>query len=91
MPPDAASPEEAKEHGHLVRISVNNRAVEVMGPSTTGAAIKTAAIVAGLPIKPDFVLIEERPNGDDKTIGDDDPVTVNEHSKFTAVAPDDNS
>jgi len=91
VPPEAASPADAKEHGHLIRISVNNRPVEVLGPRTTGATIKDAAIAAGLPIKPDFVLIEERPNGDDKTIGDDDPVTVNEHSKFTAVAPDDNS
>lgn len=90
-PPDAHAAAPASTHEHLVQIHVNNRPVQVLGPKTTGAAIKAAAIKAGLPIKPDFILIEERPNGDDKTIGDNDSVTVNPQSKFTAVAPDDNS
>lgn len=91
LPSDSTAADHTTTHAHLVQIHVNNRAVEVLGPKTTGAAIKAAAITAGLPIQPDFVLIEERPNGDDLTIGDLDPVTVNPQSKFTAVAPDDNS
>lgn len=91
VPPDIHMADQANTHQHLVQIHVNNRLVDVLGPRTTGAAIKAAAIKAGLSIEPDFVLIEERPNGDDKTIGDNDPITVNQHSKFTAVAPDDNS
>jgi hypothetical protein len=91
VPLESGAADQAITQEHLVEIHVNNRAVEVLGPKTTGAAIKAAAINAGLPIKPDFVLIEERPNGDGETIGDDDPVTVNPQSKFIAVAPDDNS
>lgn len=76
---------------HTVVVTVNNRSVSVSGPKATGLQIKTAAKAAGLPIEMDFVLSEDLPNGDDKVIGDNDTVTVNKTSKFTAIAPDDNS
>lgn len=90
-PLDSRAAGDATTHDHVVQVHVNNRPVDIPGPKTTGASVKAAAIMAGLPIKADFILIEERPNSDDKTIGDHDPVTVNKQSKFTAVAPDDNS
>lgn len=76
---------------HTVIIHVNNKAVEVPAPKATGGQIKEAAIAQGLSIKLDFVLSEERPNGDTEIVGDNDYVTVNPQSKFVAIAPDDNS
>lgn len=86
---------EEGQHGrgprHRVTIKVNNKPVEVDGPRLTGREIKEAAIAQGVEIELDFVLSQELPNGEKKVIGDDDPVTVNKNSKFTAVADDDNS
>ncbi len=74
----------------LVEIIVNERAVRVPH-ETTGLGIKEAAIAQGIPIKLDFILSEERPNGQDKIIGDNDDVKVHHGSRFLAVNPDDNS
>lgn len=76
---------------HPVTISVNDQAVQVEGPKTTGLAIKQAAVTQGVGIGLDFVLSEERPNGKTRIVGDQDPVVVNPQSRFVAVAPDDNS
>ena len=76
---------------HEVTISVNERPVTVEGPRITGREIKMAAIAQGVPIQADFVLTEERPHGPGRVIGDDDVVTVHPGSRFTAIAPDDNS
>ncbi len=80
---------EAKQHH--VEISVNGKAVRILGPRTTGLAIKQAAIAQGVSIQLDFVLSEEIGERRTKVIGDSDEVTVHPHSKFIAVAPDDNS
>lgn len=77
--------------GHHVTITVNNKPVVIDGPRVTGLEIKEAAIAQGVEIGLDFVLSEELPNGETRVVGDDDPVTVTKHSKFTAVAGDDNS
>jgi len=42
-------------------------------------------------IELNFVLSEERPNGNDRIIGDDEKVNAHPNSRFLAVAPDDNS
>jgi hypothetical protein len=42
-------------------------------------------------IQLDFVLSEEIGDRRTKVIGDKDEITVHPHSKFIAVAPDDNS
>lgn len=76
---------------HTVEVQVNNRPVTVMAPKVTGRQIKQAAILAGLPIRIDFVLSHLLPNDRAEIVGDDDEVTVNKTSRFTAVAPDDNS
>jgi cell division protein ZapA (FtsZ GTPase activity inhibitor) len=83
--------EELREERHPVTISVNGRPVNIEGPRDTGAEIKAAAIVQGVPIQPDFILSEELPDHRTKVISDSDIVTVTEHSRFVAVAPDDNS
>lgn len=77
--------------GRTVTISVNEQPVTLTGDSATGAEIKAAAISQGVHIQPNFVLQEELPNGTSKIIGDEDPVHLREHLRFTAIAPDDNS
>lgn len=76
---------------HTVTLMVNERPVPIEGPRVTGLQIKEAAIAAGLPITVDFMLTEELANGRSKVVGDADVVTVNKHSRFDAVAGDDNS
>ena len=73
-----------------VVIHVNERPVTVPH-RLTGLEIKEAAIAQGVPIQLDFVLSEELNDRRTKIIGDSDTVSVNEHSRFVAVAPDDNS
>lgn len=89
--PDAAPHDGRGPNPHTVTVMVNNRAVVIPAPKATGREIKEAAISSGLPIKLDFVLSEERPNGDTDIVGDLDTVTANPRSRFVAIAPDDNS
>lgn len=76
---------------HLVEITVNGKVVRVDGPKASGLEIKEAAIAQGVSIQLDFVLSEEIGDRRTKVIGDKDEITVHPHSKFIAVAPDDNS
>jgi hypothetical protein len=81
------------EHGqsHTVVVHVNEQPVEIPAPNATGLEIKQAAVNAQLPVQVDFVLSEERHNGDARIVGDTDVVTVNKESRFLLVPPDDNS
>jgi Multiubiquitin len=76
---------------HLITITVNEKPFEIEGPKATGLQIKQAAIAQGVKIELSFVLSEELPNRKTRIVGDTDVVTVNKHSRFVAVAPDDNS
>lgn len=80
-----------KDEKHEVTITVNEQPVKLHGGTATGAQIKAAAISQGVHIQQNFVLQEELPNGTSKIIGDDDPVHLRKHLRFTALAPDDNS
>lgn len=75
---------------YLVVIHVNELPVRTP-QRVTGLEIKQAAISQGVPIQADFVLSEELSDHKTKIVGDQDVVHVNEHSRFVAVAPDDNS
>jgi hypothetical protein len=78
--------------GPQTEIHVNNKPVLVDGPRLTGLEIKQAAIAQNVAIELDFLLSEDGEHGKPgQNIGDGDVVTVNKHSRFTAVAPDDNS
>jgi Multiubiquitin len=77
--------------GHQVTVTVNNKPVVLTGPRVTGLQIKEAAVAQGVPIQLDFLLSEHLPNGEVRIVGDNDEVKVHKHSKFTAVAGDDNS
>ncbi len=81
----------AKGHEHIVTVFVNEQPVKLDKGIATGAVIKSAAIAQGVLIQQSFVLQEELPNGTSKIIGDNDPVNLHEHLRFTAIAPDDNS
>lgn len=72
-------------------IEVNERPVLVHENRMAVLALKQTAIQQGVPIQVDFVVSEEQPNGRPKILADDDIVTLNKHSKFHAVSPDDNS
>lgn len=82
-------------HGHAnhqkIVITVNEQPVTMNDKSVNGAQIKAAAIAQGVLIKPNFVLQEELPNGTGRVVGDEDPVHLRPHMKFTAIQPDDNS
>lgn len=78
-------------HQHLVTIHVNTKPVRISGPKADGLEIKEAAIAQGVNIKADFILSEELPDGRTRIVGDKDSVTINNESKFRAVADDDNS
>jgi hypothetical protein len=83
--------EQRAKGGHEVVITVNEKPVTVIGPKVTGLQIKEAAVAQAVQIGLDFQLSEELPNGRTRIVGDTDTVTVNKHSKFDAVAGDDNS
>jgi Multiubiquitin len=76
---------------HQVEILVNERMVKIEGPRATGLQIKQAAIAHGVPIQLDFVLSEELGERKSRVVGDHQEVAVTDHSRFIAVAPDDNS
>jgi hypothetical protein len=80
------------EKGHSVEIHVNTKPVEVQGPKLTGLEVKAAAIAQGVEIQEDFLLTLEAHEGKPaKIVVDDETVTVNKHSKFTANDGDDDS
>jgi hypothetical protein len=74
-----------------VEIIVNEKPVPIEKGTRTGLEIKQAAINKGLPIKLDFLLSLDEPNGQSKTIRDTDSIKVHTGQVFTAVADDDNS
>jgi hypothetical protein len=72
-------------------ISVNFKPVRMNVRTATGMQVKEAAITQGVNIRPDFVLIEDKGNGQRKIIGDSDEVHLHPGSKFEAIPHDDNS
>jgi hypothetical protein len=76
----------------IITIHVNgpHHPVRVEGRHQTGLSIKEAAISQGVKIKLDFILLEVG-HGPSRPIKDDEPVEVNDHSKFDAIPDDDHS
>jgi hypothetical protein len=87
----AVPAQETTTRGHLITITVNEKPVRIDGPKATGLEIKQAAIAAGVQIEVSFQLSEELPGNHTRIVGDTDEVRLNKHSRFTAVADDDNS
>lgn len=87
---------ETKSHGHgphpdPVRIAVNEQYVDMPDKHASGAEIKQAAISAGVPIQPDFVLSEVRANGEQKIVPDNKHLSLKDGDEFWAIPGDDNS
>ena len=80
-----------KRREHEVELIVNNKPVLIEKGERTGREIKEACIAASLPIKADFLLSLDDPDGKGQSIGDTDRVKVRTGQRFTAVADDDNS
>ena len=88
----AAGREQARPgHRDRVKIMVNKQAVRLDDDDVTGLMIKQAAIEQGVAIQLDFVLSLHLRDGGTRIIGDADRIEVDERSRFTAVAGDDNS
>jgi hypothetical protein len=75
----------------LVEINVNDKPVKIERGIHNGLQIKQAAIDYNVNIKLDFVLTLHEGNGEEQTIGDQDPVKVHKGQEYTAIADDDNS
>jgi hypothetical protein len=90
--PQVAAPHDRTEpHPHVITIHVNEKPVNMTGPRHTGLEIKQAAIGQHVNIQLDFVLYLLRHNQPNQPIDDTEMVTITEHSRFHAVADDDNS
>ncbi|MGZ3747131.1 MAG: multiubiquitin domain-containing protein [Pseudobdellovibrionaceae bacterium] len=76
---------------HEFTILVNERPVTVTIHQMTGLEIKNTAIAQHVSIQVDFVLSEELGDHKSRIVGDIDRVSIHRHSRFIAVAPDDNS
>lgn len=83
--------ESTRGNARSVHITVNRQVVVLPGHKATGAQIKAAAIAAGVPIQPDFVLSEVRPNGEQRIIPDDREISLKDGDEFWAIPGDDNS
>lgn len=74
-----------------VRVLVNGQEVVLDQSEATGAEIKAAAVAAGVPIQPDFVLSEVLPSGKQKIVSDDKKIHLKDGDEFWAIPGDDNS
>jgi hypothetical protein len=89
--PIAAPAGEAAASKSRVQVLVNGQKVVLEESEATGAEIKAAAIAAGVPIQPDFVLSEVLPSGKQKIVPDDKKIHLKDGDEFWAIPGDDNS
>jgi hypothetical protein len=83
---------ETKIHEATITVTVNTKySVDFHQRMVDGAEIKATAIAQGVPIQLDFALYRIEGEGIQKPVADDERVTLHEHEKFRAVAPDDSS
>jgi hypothetical protein len=80
-------------HTHLeqVEIHVNTKLVRLLGHVHNGLEIKDAAIAQGVKIQRDFLLFIEHEHQPNQPVGDDEEITITNHSRFKAIGDDDNS
>jgi hypothetical protein len=78
-------------HQLRVQVLVNSQKVVIHQSEATGEQIKAAAIAAGVPIQPDFMLSEVLPSGKQKMIPDDRKIHLKDGDEFWAIPGDDNS
>ncbi len=97
MPPVTIDPvgqdaQHVQEHKlKPVTVHVNERPVTMARHRASGLEIKSTAIVQGVSIEEDFILVEELAHGRTKIIGDNDIVGLHSDSRFLANDGDDNA
>lgn len=82
---------EASVQARTFTITVNDLPVPLTEHRLDGAQIKAAAIGAGVPIQPDFVLSRVLPGGKQEIITDGQVIGVHQGEAFWAIPGDDNS
>lgn len=88
----ATSAADEKVKGDKVTVTVNTKPVSLPKHRVTGLEVKQAAIAQGVEIQEDFLLTLEAHEGKPaRTIADDETITINKHSVFTANDGDDDS
>jgi hypothetical protein len=70
---------------------VNNSPVHLADRNSTGLGIKEAAIAQGVAIQLDFQLWRLESAHKRVQVANDEPITVHDHERFAANAPDDNA
>lgn len=88
---DPAEHRHPHPHPQTVEIHVNERPVHLTGHHHTGLEIKRAAIAQHVKIQLDFLLYLLRHHEPNKSIADDEKITITHESRFHAIADDDNS
>lgn len=77
---------------HEVTVHVNKKPVVLRDKRVTGLQVKEAAKDQGLAIELDFLLTLEAEHGEPaRSIGDDEEIKVDKHSRFRCNDGDDNS
>jgi Multiubiquitin len=89
--PVIAPTDQVGAHKTRVQVLVNGQKVVLDQAEATGAEIKAAAIAAGVPIEPDFVLSEVLPSGKQKVVPDDKKIHLKDGDELWAIPGDDNS
>lgn len=89
--PMASPAADASARQAQVQVLVNGQKVVLDQSEATGAEVKAAAIAAGVPIQPDFVLSEVLPSGKQKIVPDDKKIHLKDGDEFWAIPGDDNS
>ena len=83
--------EQTAKPSKVVEIQVNFKDVTMPKEKVTRLEIKEAAIAQHVNIRLDFVLFEDKGQGQRKVIGDADSVQLHPGSRFEAIPHDDNS
>jgi len=82
----------AKNKPDHVTVKINNKPVKLEPTTLTGLEIKRQATAQDVGIEEDFLLtLEASKDHPARTIGDDQPITVEKHDEFTANDGDDDS
>ncbi|WFU42227.1 multiubiquitin domain-containing protein [Bradyrhizobium sp. CB82] len=79
---------EGSRHLHLVKVTVNERPVKLLGPNETGEQIKVAAIEQDVEIGKHYLLDLVLDDGTYRRIEDDERVELHDHMVFVARKPE---
>jgi hypothetical protein len=79
---------EDPRHSHLVKVTVNEHPIKLLGPNETGEQIKIAAIEQDVEIDKHYLLDLVLDDGAHRRIEDHERVELHDHMAFVARKPD---